>query len=126
MPKDFADRALLKRGKHGALVAKVPATGSSLAGGSVIHRSGRRKLREAMRDGRPVLVRKADGVALRAAGFLEILEAHRSPNGVILVMDVLDVDGVSYGCDCVVRKERVVASTHKFDPRPRLVKRKKS
>lgn len=126
MPRDFADRALLKRGKHGALIPRSPASGSSLPGGSVTHRRGRRQLREAMQEGRPILVRESDGVAIRPAHFEEVLKAHRSPNGVVTVPDVLSSDGIHYGCDCVIRTERSEHKAVKFDPTPRLVKKKKN
>ena len=122
MTRDAEDRALFKRGRHGALVSRILATGSSLTGGSVQHRSGRRRLNEAIAEGKPILCRASDGVAMRVATFDEVLRAHKASDGKILVMEVLAEDGISWGCACVVRKEQL-SQVPLFDPKPRLVKK---
>ena len=107
-------------------IIKTPASGSNLAGGSVAHKRGRRQIREAMQEGKSLLVRKEDGVVIRVATVTEILKAHRMGDGVILVHDALDTDGVHWGCDCVVVRDRKVKRVnYKFDPKPRLVKKQR-
>ena len=81
MSRDAEDRALFRRGKNGALVSRIPATGSSLFGGSLTHKTGRKKLIAAISEGRPILCRANDGVAVRAASFDEVIKAHQAPGG---------------------------------------------
>ena len=124
MAKDF-EYILFRRGKHGALVVRTLVSGSNIVGGSVAHKRGRKQIREAMREGKSLLVRKEDGVVIRVATVTEILKAHRMADGTILVNDALDTDGVHWGCNCVVIRDRKVKRVnYKFDPKPRLVKRK--
>ena len=122
--RDAEDRALLKRGKNGALRARIPATGSTIPGGSSIHRSDRHKLNKAFKDGLPIIVRESDGVAIRPASIFEVCDSFKDSLGRITCSDVRNEDGVTWGAVCVVRRERPV-TRHTFNPTPRLVKTKR-
>lgn len=122
MPRDFADRAMLRRGRRGALVSRMPATGSSLPGGSPITIGMRKRLIRAQDAGKPILVRASDDVCIRAATFDEVVKAYKSYDGRILVSDVIGTDG-AYGCMCFVKRWPTLIDRH-VDPEmePRLVK----
>ena len=124
MLRDHEKMAMFRRGKHGALISCVPATGSGLPGGSVTHKSGRKKINNALRTGKPILCRASNKVALRLATYIEVIRARRTPDGTILVMDALGEDGITWGCNCVIRSESVPIGTPMFDPTPRLVRNK--
>lgn len=124
--RDFADRALMRRGRHGALVSRLPATGSTIAGGSHLHRTGRKRLNLAIRDNVPLLVRESDGVVMRAATFDECIEALKNGTGRIRA-NVTGADPDEEVVWCIVRRANTTKNVEppKFDPTPRLVKTKK-
>jgi hypothetical protein len=125
MPREHADREILSRAKSGALKVRVPATGSSLSGGSVAHRSGRKRLNRALHAGKAILVRVSDGVCLRAATWEDCAEWFRMPSREFFVPTVLAEDGVSYGTLCTVKRWAPELDTKPaFDAKPRLVKHK--
>lgn len=122
MPRDFADRAMMRRNSHGALVSRMPASGSSLPGGSPITIGMRKRLNRARQTGRAIIVRDADATCMRVATFNEIIRAHKSYDGRILIPDVLGADG-DFGALCrVMTWPAPITHTSRFDPRPRLVK----